>query len=69
MGNSPARLVIVGSKQTVVHRISDCDDRAGYALAEALLVADFLEDSDVADENDLVAEGIDLEDGAYISVG
>jgi hypothetical protein len=52
-----------------VHRISDCNDRTGHALAEALLVADFLKKSDATDENDLVAEGIDLEDRAYVSVG
>jgi hypothetical protein len=48
-----------------MHRIPNSDDRTGHALAEALLVANFLEKSDATDENDLVAEGIDLEDGAY----
>ncbi|KAK5807419.1 hypothetical protein VI817_001677 [Penicillium citrinum] len=54
-----------GSKQTVVHRVSDFENGASYTFAEAFLIADFLEKSYITDENNLVTESVDLEDGTY----
>lgn len=44
----------------------DLDNRAGDAFPEARLIADFFEIGGVGDEDDLVAEDLDSEDGACL---
>lgn len=44
----------------------DLDNRAGDTFPEARFIADFLEIDSVGDENDLVAEDLDAEDGACL---
>lgn len=64
MGDTPALLVVVCCEQTVVHGISDFDYWSCNTLAEPGLVANLFQQSDTADEDDLMAESIDLENGS-----
>lgn len=64
MGDTPALFVVVCCEQTVMHGISNCDYWSRNTLAESGLVANFFQQSDTADEYDLMAESIDLENGA-----
>lgn len=64
MGDTPALLIVVCCEQTVVHGISDFDYGSRNALAESGLVANLFQQSDTADEYDLMTESINLENGA-----
>ena len=64
MGDTPALLVVVCGEQTVVHGISDFDYWSCNTLAESGLVANLFQQSDTADENDLMSESIDFKNGA-----
>lgn len=64
MGDTPALLGVVCCEQTVVHGISDFDYWSSHTLAESGLIANLFQQSDTTDEDDLMAESIDLENGA-----
>jgi len=61
---SPARLEIIGRKETVMDGMPDFDNRANHTFPETLFVAHLFEESDAANENNLLAKDLDLEDGA-----
>lgn len=65
VGDSPnLHLVMFGREEAVVHGGADLDDGAGHAFAESLLVTDFFQEGGACDEDDVVSEDADFEDGA-----
>lgn len=55
---------VEGCEETVVDGCADLDDGSCHAFPEASLVADFFDVGVVGDEDNLMAEDIDFEDGA-----
>jgi hypothetical protein len=45
-------------------RFADCDDRTGDAFAEAGFIANFFQQGGSGNEDDVMAENADFEDGA-----
>jgi hypothetical protein len=58
---------VFGSEEAVVHGIANLQHGTGHTLAESCLVANFLEKGDATNEDDLVTESVDLENGTYCS--
>jgi hypothetical protein len=61
--DSPTWLMVIGSKEAVMDGIANFDNRANHTFAETLFVAYLFEESNTANENDLMTKDLDLEDG------
>lgn len=69
VGLAPALFFVVeGCEETVVNSRADLDNGSCNTFPEASLVADFFDISVVGDEDDLVAEDVNTEDGACSSI-
>lgn len=60
--NSPALFVVEGCEEGVVDCGADLDDGTAYVFLKALLIADLFGEGGAGNEDDGLAEDLDLED-------
>lgn len=53
MGNIPDLFIVICSEETVICKVAHHDDGACDAFSETALIADFVEEGDIADEDEL----------------
>lgn len=61
--DAPACFVVVRGEQRLVDDLAEFDSRPGEAFSKARFITDFLNEGGRADEDGLVAEELELEDG------
>jgi hypothetical protein len=61
VGDTPAFLIVVRGKQTVVDRLADFLNGAGHTFAKPFLIANLLEQLCTGDEDNVMAKNSDFE--------